>query len=113
MHNKDLTDYTPAERLWLWRRADHLTQIAAAARLGYGVKAYRAAEQGLRNGVTAPRRGKPTPGDLCALARRRAALGLVGTAQAVKVSKITLISWEIRGDARLIAFWEKKGFTFR
>src|ERR1700720_1199823 len=97
MINKDLTDWTTAETLWLWRRGKILTQTQAAAALGVPAGRYQAAEAGRSNGgaVDCP---EPSLGDLCALARRRRGLGLVGTARAARVSKITLISREMRGD---------------
>lgn len=95
---------TPAERLWLWRRAQGLTQTRAAARLGVGRGTVSAAERGL---TAAPRVPvvAATPALRLALHRRRSGLGLVGAAARLGVSGVTLLAMERRADPRLADFW--------
>ncbi len=114
--NRDLTDRTAAEALWLTRRrlvtrTGACTQADAARLHGVSERHYRKAEAGL---VTL--KGKtldPTIGDLCALARRRYGRGLDRTAEIAGCSKVTLIKHEWQGSPWLVKFWERKEFTFR
>lgn len=113
--NKDLTRRTPAEELWLSRRAIGRTQAGQAAWLGVSRSTLQAAE---RNGpvpcLTGLWRPIQAPGAnlLLALARRRSGLGLRGVARAVGVCHVTVFNWESNGDQRLIDFWARRGFRF-
>lgn len=112
---RDLSARTPAEELWLWRRSKGLTQRQAAARLGVGRGRLSRAE---RDGVLEPPhaawRPVSDPGTpaLLALARRRSGLGLRGVADAAGISHRTLLAWERDGAEALVAWWERRGFTF-
>ncbi len=113
MPNKDLTVRTAGENLWLGRRSKSLTQAGAAKLFKVSARHYGKAEL---DKVTLPpwdSPGRPTPGDLCALARRRYGRGLAGTAKLLRCSKVTLLKREGRDDPELVRFWEKRGFTFR
>jgi DNA-binding XRE family transcriptional regulator len=114
--NRDLSDRTPAEDLWAWRRSRGLTQVEAAARFGVCHQVLSWLENGLRPvpaGITA-RTGCQSPPEplLAVLARRRYGRGLAGTAALAGVSKVTWLAWERATDPRVRAFWEGRGFRF-
>lgn len=121
---KSLRKMTDGERLWLHRRRNGVTQDAAAKRLGLGQKIYASIEMDetpgtfdaqkklyLMQKITC-RMGRPSSWDMLALARRRAKMSLVFAARFMKVSRVTILAMERRGDAKLKAFWEKRGFRF-
>jgi len=110
--NKDLTTWTPGERLWLWRRARGLTGRQAAARLGLGRNAFWAMEGGQRPPVPKANGVAPNLPLLLQLARRRAGAGLRGTAARLGVTHPTLLAMERAGAPRLQEWWEKRGFVF-
>lgn len=113
MIDLDLRRLTPAERLWLWRRLAGLTQAAAAGRLRVPLRSYQRAEAGNTGCIAPPRAPRPSPGDLCALARRRSGLSLREAARRLGVSHVTLLAREGRGDQQLVLAWESLGFRFR
>jgi transcriptional regulator with XRE-family HTH domain len=103
---------TPAERLWLWRRANGFNQAQAAARMGCGRGLLSLAERGLG---PLPRgwgdwRGPVAPALRLALARRRSGWALLRVAARLGVSGVTLLAMERRADPALVKFWQ--GFTF-
>ena len=110
--DRDLTRFTPAEFLVLWRWHVGLTQADAAARLRIGRTALSAAENTPQTAIRPPRGwdGPVTGAALLALARRRYGRGLRATAALVGVSHRTLIAWERRADDRLGRFWAGRGF---
>jgi len=113
--NKDLTDQTFGEQLWLWRRREGIKQVHAAARFGLGRTSYWLREtdqiefelpRWWRYGV------EPSVGDLCALARRRTGLSLRRTAARMGISHVILLRREAASHPDLRAFWEGRGFRF-
>jgi DNA-binding XRE family transcriptional regulator len=117
--NKNLLKLTDGERLWIIRRRQGLAQDAVARAAGLGEKTYAAFETGavgvpdaLLGSDNARRLWHPTPPEKLALARRRAGKGLAAVAQAVKVSRVTLLAMERRADPALRHFWERCGFRF-
>jgi len=113
MLDRDLTHRTPAEELWLWRRAKGFTGPEAAGRLGVGRTYLWRAESGSAALRRAPRplRCIPLP-LLLRLARRRSGLGLRGVARAAGVSHQTLLVQEAEGRDELVEWWRRRGFTF-
>lgn len=131
---KDLTVRTPAEELWLWRRrqvspsgrtrsrvGSGMSQAEAAERLGLSPQRYHDAEAGrlperdVRSILMSARQGEaidPQPGELCALARRRAGWTLELARQALGRSRVTFLELERSGGHELIAMWEREGFRF-
>jgi transcriptional regulator with XRE-family HTH domain len=112
---RDLSTRTPAEELWLWRRSRGLTQRGAAALLGVGRgRLSRAERDGVLGLPHAAWRPVSDPGTdlLLALARRRFGRGLRATADAAGISHRTLLAWERDGSEALVAWWERRGFTF-
>lgn len=117
--NKDLTQYTPSEALWVWRHRQGLSFIAAAKKLKVGPNLYSKMEND-RHELTERAvallarqvKVKFTGLDLL-LARRRYGEGLRGTATLLKVSHMTLLAWEKERDPRLVQFWKDKGFNVR
>ncbi len=113
--NRDLTTRDAAEELWLWRKSRGATQRRAAEALGVGRNRLQAAERdaahALPDAPWRPIRAVPTP-LLLALARRRSGLGLRGVAAAAGISHRTVILWERSGADPLVAWWERRGFTF-
>lgn len=113
MLDRDLTRRTPAEDLWLWRRKRGLTSTEAARALSVGRTFLWKAEHGFTELHRAPRPlSSPSLPLLLALARRRAGLGLRGTASAAGVSHQTLLRWEARGEEALRSWWERRGYRF-
>lgn len=111
----DLTRRSPAEELWLRRKARGEALDAMAARLGVGRGYLWQAERGgARKGLNGHCRPIPAPGLplLLRLARRRSGLGLNGVCRALGVSKVTVHKWEANGAPKLIEFWASRGFTF-
>jgi transcriptional regulator with XRE-family HTH domain len=112
--NKDLTDQTFGEQLWLWRRREGFKQTTAAARLGMGRTTYWKHETDQVE-FELPRWWRDPPqtvGELCALARRRTGWSLRKTAAKVGVSHVILLRREACGHLDLRAFWEARGFQF-
>lgn len=115
MADRDLTRLSRGEALWAWRTSLGLNQVQAGKRLGLGRHKVSALERGAawdRSLEPMLRNFTPTLGTMLALARRRAGLGLVGTAAAFGVSAVTLLTWERRGNHCLVAYWRGRGFTF-
>lgn len=110
----DLSRIDGGEALWLWRSMAGLTQARAAVILGIGRTALSAAENAANPRVPPPTRNavKPSRRFLLVLARRRSRLGLRYVAEAVGVSRVTILIWERRDDPRLVAFWTRRGFIF-
>lgn len=104
---------TTGERLLLLRERDGIHQDEAARRLGLGERAYNAAETG-HMAFTGRLRalGALSDEERFAIARRRSKLPLADVARLLKVSRVTVLAMECRGDARIKAFWEKRGFRF-
>jgi hypothetical protein len=115
MINLDLTLRTPAEELWLSRKAIGRTQAGHAAWLGVSRSSLQASELygpvPMLDGLWTPVKA-PGANLLLALARRRSGLGLKGAARVIGVCHVTVFNWELKGDQRLIDFWEKQSFTF-
>lgn len=115
MVNKNLAERTPAEELWLSRKAIGRTQGGQAAWLGVSRSSLQDSE---RNGPVPMLLGlwQPVSGPdlplLLALARRRSGLGLTGVARRAGVSRVTVLAWEKNEDRRLLEFWAGRGFTF-
>lgn len=111
----DLTRRSPAEELWLRRKARGEPLTAMADRLGIGRGYLSRAEHGGDLGPLSAR-CRPIPGLglpwLLRLARRRSGLGLNGVCRALGVSKVTIHKWEANGSPKLIEFWASRGFTF-
>lgn len=112
MLNKDLSTASPGERLWLVRQNAGMTQREAADRHGCCLSIYQRYEQDKREPEYLV---VPPPlhiGLLCALARRRSGLTLNQVAEALGVSKVTVLTMERAGDSRLVNFWRRKKFLF-
>lgn len=113
--NKNLKKWTYGERLWLTRRAVGETQKVFAKRFGVSEKRYLAAENDRQplGGDARPLPDlSPTPGDLCALARRRHKRSLRATARMLKLSHVGLLTRERRSDERLAQAWTALGYIF-
>lgn len=108
--NKDLTSWSPAERLWLWQRAHGLTNAEAAASRKVSERQYWKQVNELVEAEGVPK-VKATDAQLCALARRRYGRGLAGTAKLAGCSHVTLLKREKKGE--MVVFWSRRGFTFR
>lgn len=109
-----LVELTSGEILWIARRRAGLNQDEAARKAGLGEKVYAAVEN---DEVSPPERlRKPlaalTVPEKLALARRRSGATLAQVAAWGKVTQMTVLAWERRGAAGLVAFWEKRGFRF-
>lgn len=104
---------TTGERLLLLRERDGIHQDEAARRLGIGERAYNAAETD-RGAFTGRLRalGRLSDEERFAIARRRSKMHLAEVADRMKVTRVTVLAMERRGDAKLKAFWEKRGFRF-
>lgn len=102
---------TRGEQLWLWRRRFKLTQASAARSLLISEYIYHESEND-RSGKAPARSIRPTPGELCALARRRHGLGLLGTARLLGLTHVTMLARERRCDPSLITSWQKLGYEF-
>lgn len=125
----DLSKPTLGERLWLWRltaRADgrRVTLMEAASKLGVDVSTYWALEVGRHAEdsssyvsalaalvrVDEPEVTLPLA---LRLARRRAGARLPEVALAVGIgSRPTFYKAERGGDARVVRYWEARGFDF-
>lgn len=131
--NFDLKALTPAEQIWLWRRRQASTNGRARGRggakmsaneaasvLAVRVEDYCAAERGENPGIALDsirERGeplrRPSPGEGCALARRRAAAPVEEICAALGgISKPTFYAREAAGDPELVALWRERGFSF-
>lgn len=110
---------TPAEELWLWRKARGLVGTDAAGLLGLGHLAYWARETGatplelaiLRRIRAYNERHPPTPALLLELAQRRSGKTVAATAKALGISRQRLWTLVRRGDERIFEYWRSKGFT--
>jgi len=131
---KNLTDRSPAEELWLWRRrqlspsgrtrsriGSGMSQAEAAERLGISSQRYHDAEAGRLPGrdvrvlLMSACQGDnidPKPGELCALARRRAGWTLELARQAIGRSRVTFLELERIGSGDVINLWVREGYTF-
>lgn len=112
-----------------------MSAAEAAALLGVRPSTYRAAENGgamvsetemvaraIRKHDGLPE--VPTMPEACALARRRSGLAPMGVCSGLNnlpryrgwlsgpVSKVTLGSWEMAADERLVSYWEMLGYSF-
>ena len=117
--NKDLTDWSIGEALWLLRQRLGLAQEDAARRIaGVCVDLYIHMEHDRREPSPKARvaLGRPSGSapmtHLLRLARRRAGYGLRGTARRVKASHRTVLKWEEAADQRLVLFWVGRGYRF-
>lgn len=113
----DLGRRTPAERLWLARKAAGLTQVQAAQLAGVGENAYGDAEKGRSAAVRGPVPGipgvrRPTLAQLLALARRRWGGGLAAVASEAGFCRVWYLAKERAGSRALKLHWEGLGFTF-
>lgn len=134
MVNHDLSQRTPSEELWLWRRrqvspsgrtrsrvGSGMSQAEAAQVLGVSSQRYHDAEAGrlperdIRTMLADLNTGEniePTPSDLCALARRRMGWTLTVAQQALGMSRVTFLERERAGSNDIIALWQREGFRF-
>jgi transcriptional regulator with XRE-family HTH domain len=129
----DLGTLEPAEEFWLWRlrqRAGNgrllgrvgasLSRAQAAERLGISVRAYAKLERGRAARLTAvdaralaalgPLR--PTPGELCLIARRRAGAPLARVAGDLEISRPHYHAQERAAAPAVVSYWEGRGFRF-
>lgn len=136
-NSMDLRQMTDAERIWLWRRRQRNTTGRArgrgglrmsfgeaAARLHLATSLYTAAENGTDrsaermvieaiDAVGETVRGRASPAEMCALARRRAAEPLEDLCRALGgVSKPTFFAREKEGSPELIDLWRARGYDF-
>lgn len=110
---KDLRKPTDGERLWLSRRRKGLAQDVAARAVGLGERTYAAAEADRKPFPgRLPALGRLTLPEKLALARRRDGSGLAVVARMLRVTRVTLLAMERRGDLSLRHFWERCGFRF-
>lgn len=115
MADKDLRTRTRGEEVWLWRRARGLTQEGAAARLGVGRGSLSRAERDVAPTLVRIRLrqgSEPALPLLLVLARRRSGVTLEGLAEALGVSRVTVLKREARGDPFLRAWWGVQGYRF-
>lgn len=130
--SRDLRSRTPSEELWLWRyrqlsleprrtigrSGSAPSQAEAAQYLGVTTARYHDAEVGKLHdrdvkeilSLTGGDGKSPSPGELCALARRRAGWTLSQAAKKMGVSHVTYLERERAGLAR--EMWEAEGFRF-
>lgn len=115
--NRNLTNLTPGERMWLARVFDQgVSQDVMAVRAKISHNRYVDAElgrcepiplfKGMFDGQIPPLQQR------LRLARRRSGRQLWSLAAAVGVSHVTLLKMERRADSRLVAFWKTQGFRF-
>jgi len=128
----DLTDLTPGEELWLWRRrqvspwgrtrsriGSGMSQEEAAARFGMTLQRYhdaeadRLAERDIRTilaeiGV----QREMTLAERTALARRRSRWPLKRTVDDLGMSRVTYLEREKAGHESIVQFWEGRGFDY-
>lgn len=123
--NKDLTQLTLGERLWIDRHRRGETQAQAARRYGCARTTYLAAERDDRTQPHALTWGKdghprmlgdtlPTVATLperLRLARRRLGGSMGSVALDLGVSRATLLTWEKAGRMELVLWWEKWGWS--
>lgn len=138
--NLDLERLTEGERIWLWRRrqenttgrsrgrgGNRMSSNEAAALLQLPLHVYSAAEnENARDHREASRvvsdairalggalRVKPSPGEQCALARRRSSIEVAELCQRLGgISKPTFFSREANGDPELLDLWRARGYSF-
>jgi hypothetical protein len=107
-------DLTPAERLRLMRKRAGVAMADNAIAFGVGEWKYSEWEHGRGDDLPWVK-VTPAPltlGECCALARRRANLGLVRLSQLTGWSRVTLIKWEKSlGDRNPLAgWWDQRGW---
>jgi len=112
--NKNLKQWTPGEYFWLDRWARQETQAQAAKRWRVSENHYLFVEtdREVMGGDKIYPKLTPSPGCLCALARRRHGLGLQKTARLLGTSHVTLLAWERSSDPRLVSAWKRLGYSF-
>lgn len=121
--NKDMTQLTLGERLWIERHRLGETQAQAARRYGCARTTYLDAELDRRNRTMFwPRTGTPhlldavlprtaTMAEALRLARRRRWATMADAADAIGVSRATLLTWEKAGHMELVLYWERLGWS--
>lgn len=108
---KDLGKRTVGEEHWLCRRAFAHTQAEQGKYFGISEKRYARVERD-KESMDGPPSGKPTLGDLCALARRRHCRPLRSMATRFGISHTELLTRERESDPRLAAAWGRFGYIF-
>jgi len=107
------SDLTPGERLWLARRRDGTTMLEQAATFNVTEWQYGEWERDRRENVpwvaVIPR--VLSPGEQCALARRRADVNLRRLAQLAGLSHVTILKHENATKATpLWSWWSQHGW---
>lgn len=99
-----------------------MSQSEAAGQLGISAQRYHDAEMSrlperdvrtiLAGTTSGGANTAPAPGELCALARRRAGWTLTVAQQALGVSRVTYLERERAGSADVVQLWRREGFKF-
>jgi transcriptional regulator with XRE-family HTH domain len=112
--SKNLRKLTDGERFWIARTTNDLTQAEIAQRMKISERHYLQLEKDRRNSYQPPTLPeRPTPGQLCALARRRDGRPLRTLAKLLGAgSHVTLLTWERTSDPRLVKAWRRLGYRF-
>lgn len=104
---------TSGERLLVARERNGIHQDVAARKAGVSEKAYAAAELDRKPFPgRLPGLGMVTLPERLGLARRRSGEALAAVARMLRVSRVTVLAWERRGNPALRHFWERRGFRF-
>lgn len=132
--NYDLSELTASERLVLWRYRQRATngrllgrsgssmsQSEAAACLGISPGSYARLEEGGATALSANEMSgllaalgplRPSLGELCLIARRRAGVTLTDMENALGVSRPWFHKLERAGDGTVVAYWCGQGYEF-
>lgn len=107
------SDLTEGEKLLLDRRRRGRSQRQRAAELGVTLYQYRAWEGDRERPESIPRLGSLSVAEVCVVARRRAAIGVVELANELGVSREWLRQMEAGNvdPARLASYWQQAGIV--
>jgi hypothetical protein len=133
----DLTKLSLCERVWMWRRrrpspsgrtggsGAFMSKAEAAGYLAVDYDEYSEAEESdgaalpviemirsLGGEDLPPRTAMLTPGEMCALARRRSGTGVNELCRELCITRPTYYLKERIGASEVMRMWERRGFTF-
>jgi DNA-binding XRE family transcriptional regulator len=112
MSDKNLRKRTVGERFWLIRTHERQTQAQVAKAIGISERLYNHIERNIVASRPPGAAFKPSPGLLCALARRRDGRSLRSVAKALGISHVTLLVWEKTDCPELVKMWKRRGYEF-